>query len=395
MLMKYFFKRDTLLATIAVFVVMGLLALIPLNTHLFDPLKAALADVNFNDLSFSALKLHKVNPVEKDIVIVNIEHADRKKIATALNRVEETEARVIGLDVLFDGPSDSTSDSILAYAIRNNEKLVVSNNFSEEGESKMLANYFDPENRKSGFVNFIGEDAGVIRYFSPFERIPDAVYPSFSSAIVKEADPEKYTILANRKNDIEIINYSRDLEQYFIVTIDDVIENKVSKELFNDKIVLMGYIRESPFDIEDCHFTPLNEKFMGKSLPDMNGVLIHANIISMLLNEKYISKLPQWVNILVALLSTWFFMSLFIKYYLSKSLWFHLITKLIQLLATILIIYLGILMQKYFSISLSLALLLVGLILSTDVLYFYEAGALWCNRKFGYKTIFTHATSHS
>jgi len=54
--MKYLLKRDTILATVAVFLVMGLLTLIPLNLHVLDPLKMALTDISFNDLSFATLK---------------------------------------------------------------------------------------------------------------------------------------------------------------------------------------------------------------------------------------------------------------------------------------------------------------------------------------------------
>ena len=58
--MKYLLKRDTILATIAVFLVMGLLTLIPLNLHVLDPLKMALTDIHFNDLSFATLKTHRI-----------------------------------------------------------------------------------------------------------------------------------------------------------------------------------------------------------------------------------------------------------------------------------------------------------------------------------------------
>ncbi|RYD71379.1 MAG: hypothetical protein EOP53_23775 [Sphingobacteriales bacterium] len=50
---KYLFKKDTILATIMVFLLMGLLSLIPFNTHVLDPIKLALQDFDYNDMAYS------------------------------------------------------------------------------------------------------------------------------------------------------------------------------------------------------------------------------------------------------------------------------------------------------------------------------------------------------
>jgi CHASE2 domain-containing sensor protein len=38
----------------------------------------------------------------------------------------------------------------------------------------------------------------------------------------------------------------------------------------------------------DIFFTPLNKKIIGRSLPDMYGVVVHANIIKMILDKEFI-----------------------------------------------------------------------------------------------------------
>ena len=389
--MKYLFKRDTISTTIAVFMVMGLFSLIPLNTHVLDPIKLALTDVSYNDLSFSPLKAHKDNVANNNIIIINAGKADRNAINQLLGVLILRKAKVIGLDLLFLDHRDTTVDKRLAATMATAPNLVLATkiDFTENGYS--THGVFDEAVRTRGFANFIGEERGVIRYFSPFETWKDAAESSFSSAIVKQASPSAYKKLLDRSNEAEFINYSRTTDQYFVVDYSEVITNKTDTGLFRDKIVLVGYIGESPDDIEDKHFTPLNEKFTGKSIPDMNGVIIHANIISMILSGKYINKVPTWLSFLISVVFTWVFVAYTIKFFLEKALWFHLIMKCIQLLLTIIFVYLGIVIRSSAGISVSFSLLIIAIILAVDVLYFYDALAKWLHRRYGFKTIFSHA----
>ena len=70
---------------------------------------------------------------------------------------------------------------------------------------------------------------------------------------------------------------------------------KADLSFIKDKIVLLGFMGINLNDktFEDIFFTPLNERYAGKSFPDMYGVVIQANIISMILNKKYINTMPQ------------------------------------------------------------------------------------------------------
>ncbi|MFZ4769873.1 MAG: hypothetical protein ACOYLO_06795, partial [Ferruginibacter sp.] len=76
-MLKYLFKRDTILASIMVFVVMGMLALIPINTHVLDPIKLALQDFDYNDMAYSQFNKNSHTAVDTGIVIINIGDADR------------------------------------------------------------------------------------------------------------------------------------------------------------------------------------------------------------------------------------------------------------------------------------------------------------------------------
>ena len=134
----------------------------------------------------------------------------------------------------------------------------------------------------------------------------------------------------------------------------------------------------------------MNEKFAGKTIPDMNGIIVHANIISMVLEGNYIKKLPKWTAWVMAIIIGWIHMSLFIRYYLESHIWFHLVAKLAQVFSVILFAYLGIYIFDKFAIKLDMKYTLYVIALAVDVIYFYEAFVGWLHRKYGYQTIFGH-----
>ncbi|MBC7849944.1 MAG: CHASE2 domain-containing protein [Chitinophagaceae bacterium] len=384
--MKYLFKKDTVFATIAVFIVMGLFSLIPLNTHVLDPIRIALTDISYNDLSFDRSEKN-TGQVDSNIVIINVGNSDRASIANLLVTLKGHHPKVVGIDLLFLDPKDPSVDSLLKASIADLPNTVLAHDIRFTDGGPIVSGFLTPYATASGYINFIGERKGVIRHFSPFEAWKDTIAQSFPGAIIKFADSSAFAELKARSHTAELINYTRQSTQYITLDLAAMANNQNVSSLLHNKIVLIGYIGGAN-DIEDRHFTPLNPQFMGKSIPDMNGVVIHANIISMILEGSYINKIPTWLNVLIALLFTWIFMAYTIKFFLEHHLWYHLIMKCIQLTLTILFVYLGIIIREYLHLSASFSILVVSIILAVDVLYFYEALALWLHKKFRYQTIF-------
>jgi CHASE2 domain-containing sensor protein len=297
----------------------------------------------------------------------------------------------MGLDVQFAGPRDPAEDSILKSSVQSLPNLVLASYINwDRNNQPEERGYFDNRNNSFGYVNFIGEDKGTIRYFSPKETHQHNQFLSFSSALISKADPPSFQRLIARQRKFEQIDYRRRGDKYLIVNGTDVLEGNTMTDLFHDKIVLLGYIGESPYDIEDKHFTPMNAKFAGKALPDMYGVIIHANILSMMLDHSYIKRTPAWLNWIIVILVAWLHMSLFIRYYIDQHLWFHLVAKLAQIVSAILFVYLSIMCFTYFSLEIDMKMPVIVIILAIDVIYFYEAFAVWLHKKTGFKTIFHH-----
>ncbi|MES1215683.1 MAG: CHASE2 domain-containing protein [Bacteroidota bacterium] len=388
---KYLYERDTIFATIAVFVFLILLGLIPINFYVLNPMKLALKDFDFNDVAYAKLHKNEDLKVDSNIVIVNTGVLDRAEIGFLIEKVSTYKPKVIGLDIYFLGEKDPVKDSILRAAFIKTKNLVaVSVAVPEKHDFSITKNYFDDVLPKRGYANLIGEEIGTIRYYSPFEKIGEIKYPQITSAIVKEYDEKAYERLEKRHKEVESINYTRRIDKYHIIEPDDLFADNVEGYLLKDKIVLLGYINLDPNNIEDKKFTPLNPKFAGKSVPDMNGIVVQANIISMVLDGNFIKKTPKWVAWVVAILIGWLHMSLFIRYYLESHIWFHLVAKLAQLFSVLFFAYLGIFIFDKFGIKLDMKYTLYVIVLAVDVIYFYEAFVTWMHRKFKYQTIFGH-----
>ena len=126
---KYLYERDTFFATIAVFVFLILLGMIPINFYVLNPMKLALKDFDFNDIAYAKLEKTADVPVDKRIVVVNTGHLDRAELGFLIEKVGSYNPKVIGLDIFFAGTREPDKDSILREAFKKTKNLVPLNWF--------------------------------------------------------------------------------------------------------------------------------------------------------------------------------------------------------------------------------------------------------------------------
>lgn len=395
---KYLTERDTIFATIWVFIFIVVLGSIPLNLGTLNPIKLGMKDFDFNDMYYSKVGQEQKNEVDTNISVVHIADADREGIALLIEKTATMGPKVMGLDVTFDGPREPEKDSLLAEAIRKNKNLVLAVKYQTDSSDKLIGgnNVFVNSSTLFGYVNFPHDDKETIRYYYPFksdDHDKRIVLPSFTSTLLKHYDSNAYKRVEKFVNKKITISYSRRVttkkRQYQWIDPEDLMMDRVDTAAIRGRIVLLAYATPFiPTDIEDKKFTPMNEKFYGKSWPDMNGIFVHANIISMAMENKFVKKVPLWGNILLAIVVCWLHMSFFIHYYLESHIWFHLAAKLAQVLSAFLFIWLGSVIYARYHIKVDMKLTLITIALAVDVIYFYEAWAVWMHRKFGYKTVF-------
>jgi CHASE2 domain-containing sensor protein len=392
MILRYLFHRDTILATLLVFLLMGMLSLIPVNSHVLDPIKLALLDFDYNDMAYSKMGKNERTSIDTNIIIVNIGKTGRNEIATMIEKVQERKPKVIGVDVLFKQPKTHEDDSALIATIPKHKNLVLAYELIDSNHHLIPNGFLRNRAALSGYANFVGTEDGVNRSFPPFIKKEEETYYAFASEVVKVANPSAYKKLMERKKKTEIINYTRRNESFHVIEGMDLITGADSTSL-ESKIVLLGYTSEDPNDVEDKKFTPMNARSFGKSLPDMAGVNVHANVINMVLQDKYINKMPKWLTWGLAFVICWLHMAIFLAYAIERHLWFHLAAKVAQIVSAVLFIFIGLYIYMEFDYKINLVPSFVAIILAVDVLYFYEAICNWLHKKYRHVSVF-HKHKH-
>jgi len=193
---KYLYERDTIFATIWVFLFIIILGSIPLTLGFFNPIKLGLKDFDFNDVSYSnlqkaQLKEGKNNKFDDRIVIVNIGQADREGLALMIDKAGAMNSRIMALDVLFYGEKDPQQDSLLSEVFKRNKNLIAAHQLllsGPEGDTIITAGDYIKTASNYAFVNLFTDSLSSVRYYEPFEKDHNKkLYKSFTSAIIAAA----------------------------------------------------------------------------------------------------------------------------------------------------------------------------------------------------------------
>ena len=305
--------KKIVISTLFILAVTFLIGLLPVKTEFPKLIKSEVEDYDVYDLHFAGRHLDEqaVKRMEKDTSIVLIQLADtRGAIADQLQLLAKYHPAVIGVDALFrSASSDSLGDLTLSMAQARIPNIIWASKMEVDTNTKKVRlqhSYFeDPDARqREAYGNFIGEDLASVRVFSPFVEIEDTQRFSFTAKILQQYRPDQFKKLERRDHHEEAINYTGNLELFPHFTKDDLYLYDSTDQLegkLEGKVVLLGFFKtEAPLILQDLHYTPLNEHVAGKSLPDMYGVVIHANILRMMLEEKYITRVPGIYSYLIS-----------------------------------------------------------------------------------------------
>lgn len=378
--MKKSFHIENFIITILIFVIIWLFSVIPYKLIFLDPLAKAVGDFELNDIVFS--KLYPERNLDTNIVLVNIGQLNRAQIARTINIINSFKPKLIGVDAIFDKETNPYFDSELAKAFNGTENLVlvgILNNYVESGN--YYTEYIKPNKVFTtkavwGYANLptkFGSSSKTIRSFRPYSRVNQQLVPSFAVRVAEIFDKSAYQKLINRANELEVINYLGNIDKF--VTLDtETFNGDYSRLSFiKDKIVLMGFLGNTLTQktLEDIYFTPLNEVYAGRSYPDMYGVAIHANIISMILNENYINSIPTWISTILAFVVCFVNINYIRKVKRRLTDYYGGIAKVLIFTQSILVLIINVNLFLVFNYKMSFTLMLVGLIFipSTVILY--------------------------
>ena len=283
---------------------------------------------------------------------------------------------------------------MLRTALQNSSSMVMSGHLQEQ-ESQFIKPHAYFDTNPVGYVNFVAEDptGSVIRYFRPATLIGQDTVWSFSMLALKKINETKFKQLERKYLKTLTINYKGNHEQFISLEGNAVLGGKHDLENLKNKVVLLGFMGDELGDkksLEDIHFSPLNGKFTGKSMPDMYGVVIHANIISMLLNDTTITKTPLWLDILFAIVLCYVHVVVFLYFFAKRHLWYHVVAKFSILITSILLLFILFTLYSSAHIKVNTGIILLSIVLSVDVLYLYEVLAAILYKKKGIKSYLIH-----
>lgn len=414
---------DCFFATLFVFASLyGLKQLTTLNMfNAFDVIGKAVSDMELSDVSF---QLREDPEMDTSVVIVNIsDRLTRGEVGQQIINLTRAGAKVIGMDSFFScdfyndsvfcpQAYDTLNNMLFAYAVSSQPNMVMVERLAQT--DSLVAKYGDVAiydsiehtyptllgNAHEGFANLETdanqqEDLKSCRRFTPRIIMADGSEElAFSVKMAMLYDSVKTKKFLARNNSSEVINYRGNIVdwygaslyagRYAVLDWNQALDStQFLPEMVRGKIVVMGFLGRDLTDTswDDKFFTPLNKNYAGKSRPDMYGVVVHANIVSMILREDYIDELPAWQEYLIAFAIVFLNVMLFTRIMARIPMWFDSLSLLLQVVQLVVLTFLMVYVLSGTNLKLNLQVSLAAVALVGTC---FELYGTVVKRVFGY-----------
>ena len=211
---------------------------------------------------------------------------DREFVANLIRVLDAKGARVIGVDLLFDQPTEDAKDELLKSVIRQTRTplfISYTNSSSIVNEDQLAyMNDFVPANLRAGANLLTDPNDGTVRWIFPGETnpgMPLGYARKAVSLVGVQTPPSQVEIAWRPRPDIETPPFPIYPAQAVAVLPD---------EWFRGKIVLVGAV----LSITDRHRTPLAVVHDGDD-GMMPGVIVQAHGVSQLLEGRDAGRMGQ------------------------------------------------------------------------------------------------------
>jgi len=394
---------DVLSGTGFIFLVMFAAGSLLDRLEFLDPVGDALADMEITDRVFSDPNLRDLPQADTNVVLVNIGLLPRSEIAREIAILNKYNPKVIGLDAVFPHlKPDTLGDLMLSAALSETSNVIMYGKLVDPGDDNVwngmeLSHPIFTQEHEIAHVNLTTESAGIeqfqfktCRSFFPLEKLRDPEtgemkdVPAMAVRLAQVYNKELADKFLARHVDEEIINFRGNIMdfgltqfggRFYALDVRDVLEENFDPSIVKDKIILMGFLGQyigDPNTVEDKYFTPMNAQYAGRALPDMFGVVIHANIVSMILNLDYIDQMGDTGAIIFAIIACLLNVALFQIIYIKMDRWYDGLTKLAQLLEVVILLFVIVLIFHSYSIKLNLTIGIIAILLAGDSLEVYN-----------------------
>lgn len=266
------------------------------------------SDASLNDLYYPLRDKQEtdVNLLSGKIVLINTgslqRESFRKELSEVLDKVQEFEPSVIGIDHQFDFTSSNLSGSQeLIRAINQYNNIIIAGPNNKEGS---LNNFV-----KSSVTVSVSLPLGqstIRRYYSDTSTFAYKLAQKISNNSIKKLDRESFVIHYLTSNtgyytlknpEYEFYKLLPDSKQskYLLLEASDILNNdsatvEALRILSPGKALIIGHMGNTALsvlenDIEDKHPVPCDTNFVNRG-KSMAGMLIHANAFENILEPK-------------------------------------------------------------------------------------------------------------
>ncbi len=374
----------------------------------FDTIAKALSDTELTDFVFA--KLRPDPTVDERIVLVNFGELGRREVATMIQIINKYKPRLVATDALYDCEGglrdtvncpqllDTLGNLMLSEAIKESNRFVMGEKLMQtkllgktdnsEIDSLELPDPMFKDFSEQGFVTIptdaaYQEDVKIARTIIPQMIVNGKRELAFSTRVAMSYDSLKAEQYLARKKEEEIINFRGNIEvlqlrvhdlksdetgtsnfatMFSVIDYEDVFSENFDSLFFKDKIVMIGFLGKylgAP-SWEDKFYTPLNKKIGGRANPDMFGLVVHANIVAMILNQDFIDELAEMQQYIIAFLVCLLTVALFIVVDEKLPTWYDALSVVIQLVEIALIMLLIVQVFAIYNFKLDLNLTLAA-----------------------------------
>jgi len=251
--------------------------------------------------------LNRAKTPNPDIVVVAITESvldafpyrspvDRQFLSDVLNKLAAKHVRAIGVDVLFDRPTEPDKDEALRQTLRNLPVPVVVSfvddpRLMDADGLKYLKEFVPPPAR--GMANIIKSDDDIVRNIYAGEHEPDGSYiPGLDRAILGRLGIQTPGAMPRLRYLMPQADGTPPFAEFDADTVDFLPE-----EVLAGKIVLLG----ADLTLIDRHLTPF-ARTAGSVDGQMPGVVIHAHGLAQLLGGRGVKMLPPEQAIVLLLI---------------------------------------------------------------------------------------------
>ncbi len=234
----------------------------------------------------------------------------RDRYAQLLQVLDAGQPAAIGFDVLFSEPSPQ--DGVFAEALHLSGNVVLAIAADYQGQSLDVVPALAQGSRQGHVYNVVDLDGISRHHWVWLHQVPslgrqmltvyhDSLQNTANAQVPAAAlAPPPALAKLDQSGDTAIwINWAGAIAQVPTYSFAEVVAGKVPPQAFTNKLVLVG--------ITATGFDPLQTPF--NQMPPVGGVYLHAAVLDNLLQQRWLWRLPDWVEAIaclgVGLVTSW------------------------------------------------------------------------------------------